>query len=167
MIPAEERLEFLRGIPIFAGVSDAALSELAAQVTEVSASSGSIIFREGEPGSEMFVIHSGIVEVIKHFGEEHETNLATLGAKDFFGEMSIIECVARSATVRAVKNTLLFRIKAAQLHHLFQHLPDQYAIMILNIARDVSRRLRALDENWSEVSRWRSLDEAMQRALEA
>ena len=100
MIPAEERLEFLRGIPIFAGVSDAALLELAAEVNEVSFPAGSIIFREGAPGSEMFVIHSGIVEVIKHFGEEHETNLATLGARDFFGEMSIIECVARSATVR-------------------------------------------------------------------
>lgn len=167
MASTSERLEFLRHIPIFTGVGEAALGELAAGVTEASFPAGTLVFREKEPGSEMFVIQSGSVEVIKHLGEPSETNLAVLGANDFFGEMAIIECVARSASVRAVKSTQVLRIRAAHLHHLFQHWPDQYAVVILNVARDVSRRLRALDENWSEASRWRSLDEAMMRALEA
>ena len=144
-----------------------ALEELAAGITEVEFLAGALIFREKEPGSEMFVIQSGSVEVIKHLGKERETNLAVLGPRDFFGEMAIIECVSRSASLRAVKSTQVLRIKAAQLNQLFKHRPDQYAIVILNIARDVSRRLRALDEHWSEASRWRSLDEAMIRAMAA
>lgn len=162
-----ERLNFLRDIPVFAGVELDALHELAAGMTEAAFQSGELVFREKEPGGEMFIIHSGAVEVIKHLGGQNETNLAVLGPKDFFGEMAIIESSARSATVRSVKLTRLFCIKASLLNRLYQHQPAQYATIILNIARDVSRRLRALDENWSEASRWRSLDEAMLRAMDA
>lgn len=167
MIPAAQRIEFLRDIPIFAGVEASTLEEIAAETAEVTLPPGVLIFREKQPGHEMFIIHSGSVEVIKHLGEPCETTLAVLQPRDFFGEMAIIECGARSASVRAVKRAELFTIKASHLHALFKHRPDQYAIVILNIARDMSRRLRALDENWSEATRWRSLDEAMMRAVEA
>ena len=102
MATESERLEFLRGIPVFAGVEDAALSELAAGITETTFKAGELVFREKESGSEMFVIQSGRVAVIKHLGQARETNLATLGPRDFFGEMAIIECVSRSASVRAL-----------------------------------------------------------------
>jgi len=167
MIPSEERLEFLRDIPIFAGLRPDALKELADHITEASFPGGALVFHEGEPGSELFVIYTGRVEVIKHLGESRETTLARLQAKDFFGEMAVIERVARSASVRTVKRTLLLSIRSSQLHQLFTNRPDQYAILILNISRDLSRRLRALDENWAEASRRGSLDEAMIRAMEA
>jgi CRP/FNR family transcriptional regulator, cyclic AMP receptor protein len=38
------------------------------------------------------------------------------------------------------------------LYHLFKRFPEQYAIVILNIARDLARRLRALDEKFSATS---------------
>lgn len=167
MISLEQRLEFLQHIPVFAGLDAPALQELAEDVHEVSFSAGALIVREGVPGSEMFIIHTGRVEIIKHYGESRESTLAVMQARDFFGEMAIIECVARSASVRALKSTLLLGLKSSHLHQLFKHRPDQYAIVILNIARDLSRRLRALDENWSEASRRGSLDEAMIRAMEA
>ena len=167
MIPTEERLEFLRDIPIFAGLKPDALRELADHITEASFRPGVLVFREGEPGSELFVIYTGRVEVIKHLGESRETTLAKMQPKDFFGEMAVIERVARSASVRAAKRTLLLSIRATELHRLFMSRPDQYAIIILNISRDLSRRLRALDENWAEASRRGSLDEAMIRAMEA
>lgn len=167
MISAEERLEFLRDIPIFAGLKPDALQELADHSTEASFPPDALVFREGEPGSELFVIYRGRVEVIKHLGESRETTLAKLKPGDFFGEMAVIERVARSASVRAVKRTLLLSFRASQLHRLFINRPDQYAIVILNISRDLSRRLRALDENWADASRLGSLDEAMMRAMEA
>jgi CRP-like cAMP-binding protein len=167
MIPTEERLEFLRDIPIFAGLKPDALRDLAGHITEASFPAGALVFQEGEPGSELFVIHTGRVEVIKHLGVSRETTLAKLKPGDFFGEMAVIERVARSASVRAAKRTLLLSIRATQLHQLFVNRPDQYAILILNISRDLSRRLRALDENWAEASRRGSLDEAMMRAMEA
>jgi CRP/FNR family transcriptional regulator, cyclic AMP receptor protein len=152
MIAAETRQDFLGSIPIFAGLNAAALSEIASAVEEAAFRTGDIIVREGEAGNRMFIIFSGGVEVVKHLGQTHETILAVLRPKDFLGEMSIIECVARSASVRAVEDTSLFALKGTDLYRLFKRYPDQYAIVILNIARDLSRRLRAIDERFSAVS---------------
>ena len=147
-----ERQAFLRAIPIFAGLRAAALKEIANAVEEAAFRSGDIIVREGEPGNRMFIIGSGSVEIVKYLDQPRETVLAVLRPRDFLGEMSIIDCVARSASVRAVEETSLFALKGIDLYHLFQHRPDQYAIVILNIARDISRRLRAIDEKFAAIS---------------
>ena len=152
MIAAETRQDFLGSIPIFAGLNGAALSEIASAAEEAAFRTGDIIVRECEAGNRMFIIFSGRVEVVKNLAQPHETILAVLRPKDFLGEMSIIECVARSASVRAVEDTSLFALKGTDLYRLFKRYPDQYAIVILNIARDLSRRLRAIDEKFSAVS---------------
>ena len=146
------RQAFLQAIPIFAGLTSAALAEIANAAQEAVFLAGDIIVREGEPGNRMFIICSGSVEVVKYLAQTRETSLAVLGSRDFLGEMSIIDCVTRSASVRAVEDTLLFALKGIDLYHLFQKHPDQYAIVILNIARDISRRLRALDERFAAIS---------------
>jgi CRP/FNR family cyclic AMP-dependent transcriptional regulator len=146
------RQQFLQAIPIFAGLTTTALTEIACAVEETVFHKDDIIVREGEPGNRMFIIGRGSVEVVKYLGRSRETVLAVLLPKDFLGEMSIIDCVARSASVRAKEETTLLAIKGIDLYHLFQKHPDQYAIMMLNIARDISRRLRALDERFAAIS---------------
>jgi CRP/FNR family cyclic AMP-dependent transcriptional regulator len=152
MIPPKVRQEFLETIPIFAGLNAGAVSEIAQAVEEAQFRADEIIVREDEPGTRMFIIHTGRVQVVKHLAQPRETVLATFGPKDFLGEMSIIECVARAASLRAVEDTFLFALKSTDLYHLFRKQPDQYAIVILNIARDLSRRLRAIDEMFTAVS---------------
>ena len=146
------RQQFLQAIPIFAGLTTTALTEIAGAVEETVFHKDDIIVREGEPGNRMFIISSGSVEIVKYLDQPRETVLAHLWPRDFLGEMSIIDCVARSASVRAVEETSLFALKGIDLYHLFQHRPDQYAIIILNIARDISRRLRAIDEKFAAIS---------------
>jgi CRP/FNR family transcriptional regulator, cyclic AMP receptor protein len=152
MTSADARQEFLQSIPIFAGLNPDAVTEIAGAVDEVQFHAGEIIVNEGEPGNRMFIIHAGRVEVVKHLGKPSETKLGTFGPKDFLGEMSIIECVARAASLRALDDSSLFSLKGTDLYKLFRHYPDQYAIVILNIARDLSRRLRAIDERFTAVS---------------
>ena len=152
MLNAEQRKDFLGTIPIFAGLHVDALSVIADAAEEAAFRAGDIIVREGEPGNRMFIVYSGRVEIVKHLAQPHETVFAVFGPKNFVGEMSIIECVARSASVRAVDDTFLFAIKGTDLYHLFKRHPDQYAIVILNIARDLSRRLRAIDEMFAAAS---------------
>ena len=152
MLNAEQRKDFLETIPVFAGLHATALSVIADAVDETAFRGGDIIVREGEPGNRMFIVYSGRVEIVKHLAQPHETVLAVFGPKNFVGEMSMIECVARSASVRAVDDTFLFALKGTDLYHLFKRHPDQYAIVILNIARDLSRRLRAIDEMFAAAS---------------
>jgi CRP/FNR family cyclic AMP-dependent transcriptional regulator len=146
------RHAFLQAIPIFAGLTPVALTEIAEAAQVAVFAKGDIIVREGEAGNRMFIIGSGSVEVVKYLAQPGETVLAVLRARDFLGEMSIIDCVARSASIRAIEDTTLFSLKGTDLYRLFQHHPDQYAIVILNIARDISRRLRAIDEKFTAIS---------------
>ncbi len=62
---------------------------------------GEVIFEEGDAGDEMFVIQSGTVEIVKK-RKGVEKPLATLEKGDFFGEMSILENLPRTAKARAV-----------------------------------------------------------------
>ena len=71
--------------------------------------------------------------------------LALLGPGDWFGEMSIVDVQPRSATVRALAPGRLLRITAADLDALYRHDVKSYALIVLNIARELSRRLRVAD----------------------
>ena len=110
---------------------------------------GEVILREGEMGNRLFIIASGTVRVCKRAGQSDEVTLATLGPLDFFGEMCILEAQPRSATVVAQRETSLLSIPAGAFYQLFHEMPTQYGILLLNIARDLSRRLRALDDSFA------------------
>ena len=55
---------------------------------------GEYVFREGDLGTEMFIVHEGQVEITKRIGGE-EKQLALLEKGDFFGEMSLLEELPR------------------------------------------------------------------------
>ena len=62
---------------------------------------GEVIFREGDPGTEMYVVFEGKVEIYRDSDGSH-TQLATLGPDSFFGEMALFDDRPRSASAKAV-----------------------------------------------------------------
>lgn len=139
----------LRAVPIFAGLSETALDLLLTRAERTVVPPGSVILREGEPGNRFYLIVAGDVKVVKNFGSAHEVSLAVLPALSFFGEMCILETLPRSASVISTSTTTLLSLPAVAFYHLFQQAPDQYGLLLLNIARDLSRRLRDLDETFA------------------
>jgi len=131
-------------IPIFAGLQPRALDFLVAKAREVVARPGEIILREGETGNRMFLIRSGQVRVRK--GESDPVEIAIVNAGDFFGEMCILETLPRAATVEALTHSVFSTLSSINFYQFYEAMPDQYSILILNIARDLSRRLRRRDE---------------------
>ena len=136
----------LAATPVLAGLSLPALALLAEEGVVHDFAVGESIVREGDKGHSFFILVEGDVEVIKHLDSPHAVTLTTLRSRNFFGEMCIVEPMTRAATVRAIGPVKAIEIKAATLHHLFKQFPEQYAIVLLNIARDMARRLRSLDE---------------------
>lgn len=136
----------VKTVPIFAGLSDAALELLMERARLSSGAPGAVIVREGEVGNRMFLIAAGSVRVCKRYGQPDELELARLKNGDFFGEMCILETLPRSATVYALSPTTLYSLSSMDFYYLYQAMPDQYSLLVLNIARDLSRRLRHLDE---------------------
>jgi CRP-like cAMP-binding protein len=135
--------ELLRKIHIFAGLSEEALQALADLCRELRVEPDAVIVEQDTPGREMYLIGTGQVEVVKSL-EDRKISIAVLGGGEFFGEMSIIECgMPRSASVLAREPSLIYALKGPDIFRLFKLWPDQCAILMLNIARDLSRRLRA------------------------
>jgi CRP/FNR family cyclic AMP-dependent transcriptional regulator len=136
--------KFLEGVPIFAGLDAGALELLLANSRRIETAHGELIVREGDSSNEMFVIGEGEVRVWKHFGSPEQVELAIMGPKDFFGEMCMLETLPRAATVEALTPCVCVGVKSSAFYRLYQARPEQHAILILNLARDLSRRIRAL-----------------------
>jgi len=109
---------------------------------------GEIIVREGEMGREMYVIQRGAVEVLKSIGGRTVV-LATLQRGSFFGEMSLLESLPRSATVRAKGDAQLLVIEPGGLLLKIRRDPT-FAFEML---QHMSRRIRDLDEQLMNVLR--------------
>lgn len=107
---------------------------------------GGIIFRENEPGTEMFIIREGQVEILKNIGGTDRV-LAVLDEGDFFGEMSVLDDLPRSATARAKSEVVLLRIDRSTFDQMVRHNPE----IPVRMLRKLSRRLRAADPGAAEV----------------
>jgi CRP/FNR family cyclic AMP-dependent transcriptional regulator len=143
---------FLHHVPVMAGLDDEAIGFLSNLAREEHYPAGAVIIGEGETGNRMFFLRTGQVEVVKGHGGPQPVALARFGAGEFFGEMSLVESVVRSASVVAQDAVTVYTLKGADLFRLYEHQPLQYGIVMLNLARDLARRLRALDEKFWHVS---------------
>jgi CRP-like cAMP-binding protein len=74
-------------------------------------SRGTVLFREGDPGGEMYVVHRGKVSISARVGSVEKV-LSTLGQGEFLGEMSILNDAPRSATATCVEDCLLLVVDA-------------------------------------------------------
>jgi CRP-like cAMP-binding protein len=136
----------LRASRLFDGMAEAILTELAQQLSCEMAEPGQLLIAEGEAAAHMFVVLSGEVEVSHQGGRDHDVRVALLGPGDWVGEMAILEVQPRSASVRALAPSALLRITAADVRRLlYERALDQYALLVMNIARELSRRLRVAD----------------------
>jgi CRP-like cAMP-binding protein len=118
---------------------------------------GNVIFDEGDVGTEMFVIQSGTVELMKKTRRGDGKSFATLEKGDFFGEMSILEDVPRTATARAKTDCELVRINQSTFDEMLRH-NSEIAVRML---RKLSRRLRETTKLLEETTGMApSLDEA-------
>ena len=135
----------LREVGLFGALSDEFLEHLVGALTTMRVMPGQAIFKEGDPAREMYVVLDGEIEVLKRSRRGRETRVAILGPNDCFGEMSIVDMQPRSATVRALAPARVLRITTEDMDALYRHDLKSYTLIVLNIARDLSRRLRVTD----------------------
>lgn len=142
---APPTLDRLREVGLFGALSDEVLAHLSTVLQRRNVAAGTALFQEGDPGHDMFVVLDGEVEVLKKSRRGRQQRIAILGPGDSLGEMAIIDVQPRSATARALAPTRLLRIAAEDLDALYRHDVKSYALVVLNVARDLSRRLRVTD----------------------
>ena len=137
---------FLTRLPIFAGLPDRVIDLIAGTLRVVQVVRGAQVLREGEHARSMFVVREGELEVLKRGKAGAEYKLAQLKVGDCVGEMSLIDIQPRSATARARGNATLYVLDIAEIAKLYGNDVEAYALLVLNISREISRRLRVADE---------------------
>ena len=142
-----KNLSFLLNNPMFRGLSDKQLEEVIEVLEEVHVKAGEIIAMEGDPASELYFIKSGTVEVFKKEPElDYEHRLSTVSTGDSIGEMAVLDCKPRSASVRAVSDCSLLMLKNDKLHSLSAAEESTYSKIKSNLSCEMSERLRQTNE---------------------
>ena len=150
--PLKVTVAELRDLGLFGALSDEVLLGLAEALEVERWAPGEVIFREGDPAHSLYALLDGEVEVLKKVRGAVEHRVAILGPADSFGEMSLIDVQPRSATVRVIAPSRILRIDSEDFDRLYRHDLKSYALVTLNIARNLSRRLRVADGILAEVT---------------
>jgi HEAT repeat protein len=137
MITTAEKVLFLKGIELFAAVPSEDLVEIAAIAVETAADDEEEIFREGDRGDALYLVVEGTVRVSRG-----GTALATLGEREVFGEMALLDPGARSATATAATAATLLRVGQDDFAELLRERPE----VAVGVLRVLTRRLRAANE---------------------
>lgn len=106
---------------------------------------GQTVFREGDPGTEMYIIESGCIDILRI--DRGKTPLATLEAGDFFGEMAVLEDQPRFATAIATKPTRLLKIDRAA----FSGVLSGNVEIAVRIMRKLTARLRRAEQRATDA----------------
>lgn len=137
-------------MPVFGGIREDVLRFLLARCATVSVAEHEYFFRENDQADGMFVLESGRVAVVKAWdGQQHL--LGHLAQGDCFGEMALMDLFPRSASVLAVAPCEALHLTTEHFYQLYKQDLEQFAMIQMNLGREVSRRLRAADERLFRV----------------
>jgi CRP/FNR family cyclic AMP-dependent transcriptional regulator len=138
--------ELLRQHPLFARLRGDQIERFARVGELESFHAGENIVVEGTLGDAVYLVLEGTCEVVKH-----GRRLALLPPGEFFGEMSLVEPAARSATVIATEPAHLFRLPHFTLQNLLEDDPLAFNQFLVTIVRVLSERLRRANSMIGDV----------------
>ena len=137
---APELDAFLAGIPLFGGLDEPTRRQLAAQLEPVHVAAGDVVIAQGDPADGLFLVASGRLRVFVSAGtREHVLHDLARGA--VVGEIALLSSRPRSATVRAVRDSDLLRLRQSSFNVLVERRPA----LLGEIARLLIDRLLAVD----------------------
>lgn len=134
----KQRIEYLRKVGLFSGVSPRSLGLIADKLKEIDFPPGRYIVRQGQVGTGCYLITRGRARVVR--GGE---TLASLGAGELFGELSVLDQMPRVAHVIAVEPTSCLALASWDFTQILERNPK----ITLAVLREVARRLRETDDH--------------------
>ena len=135
-------LEVLSASPLMHGMGEEQLSALLSTAERRIYEPGDRIVKEATPSDCLFVLADGTVEVVKGDGDQAVILNSLEERGDFFGEMSLIDILPRSANVYAGGEAKILAFPKQVLTTLFARVPRVQMTLVLNLARNLSQPLR-------------------------
>ncbi len=154
---------FLKKVSVFSDCTERELAVIAAGLTELRASAGEVIFREGEEGNELFIVKRGCVKIGLRTADGNEKELARFEAGKIFGEMSIVDEAPRSATCQALEASVLYRMHERDYYRVLETQPRAAIKIMYKMLNTIAQRLSSTSRVVSDMVRWGN--DASRRAI--
>ena len=154
MSASPETLAFLRDVRVFEGFSDPDLAAVADRLRERELRKRQVLFREGDPGDEMFIVRRGTILISKAVTGKVEQVLVRVEPADFFGEMSLFDGSPRSATAQAETDVALLILERESLQAMTETVPRAAAAFFYEMVQVFMERLRRSTQQVAEATRW-------------
>lgn len=140
-------LSSLHSHSLFGGITEEQICSIKHFFVMEEFDEGEFIEREGEAGDRIYFIIEGEVEILKKVAKSGNLNRIFMFSEgDVFGEMELIDVQPCAASVRTLKPTKTLTLSNKGLYQICKYDQKVFSLMIMNLARDLSRRLRKADE---------------------
>jgi CRP-like cAMP-binding protein len=131
----------LQKYALFGGITEEQIGKLLPLMENEEYGADSAIIVEGKRNDKIYFIEKGRVAVIKE-----GIVLSEFGEGDTFGEMEVLDVMPSAATIKAVTSVRLLSMSIKTLHDIYKTDVSVFSMLLMNLARDLSRRLRKMNE---------------------
>ena len=135
----------LRGLALFSGLHEDALDLLCARLEQRVLKAGDVLFRQGDRGRELYVLLTGSLRH-ERLCAQGELVARLVEPGDWVGEMSMLDVMPRPASAVATTDATVLRLDNRTLDCVYRHDLKQYALLVMNLARQLSRKLRDAED---------------------
>jgi signal transduction histidine kinase len=122
-------------IPLFANIADELLRTVAVNGQAVSIAGGEIIYRQGEPGGQLYCVLSGEIQIVKQLEDGTEVELRRARPGDSFGELALLDGGHRDATARALAPSQLFVLRRDDFLDAIPRTPKLLSTVLANLVQ--------------------------------
>jgi len=133
--------EKLQRYSLFGGLLPDQIKQILPHMIDESYKTGEVIIVEDTPNDKIRFIVEGRVAVIKN-----NKILCEVGEGNTFGEMEVLDVMPSVATIKAIVPTRAISISNRELREIYKSDLQSFSLIVMNLARDLSRRLRYMDE---------------------
>lgn len=141
---AEEKIKIIEKTSLFQSLSYNDFCQIAEISKESVYEKGDIIFEENSSATAFFIIAEGEVEILKQSHDGKQNILAVKSRGEVFGEMSVIDDLPRSATIKAKTQVILLVISK----NVFSELLKNFSHIAIEIARNIAYTVRTTNSNY-------------------
>ncbi|HVF53809.1 MAG TPA: Crp/Fnr family transcriptional regulator [Actinomycetota bacterium] len=138
-MPLDSTAALLARSEIFADLDDEALTLLAERSFERAYRRGQRIFNQGDQAEHLFVVKEGLVKILIASRHGEEMVLATLRARECFGELALIDGGPRSASAEAIGPVRLVVLARSSWLELLHERPSITETLLISMGRMVRR----------------------------
>ena len=141
----EEVVSILSRISIFGGVSDVQQNEIFSRLQAGRFKQGEFIFQKGDEPSHIYIVKSGSVELFLPDADKI-IEKKRLGVGECFGQVAVMSINKHTISTVALEDSEIIVFSRRLLHQLRHEDLELFALLMMNIARELARRLQFTDE---------------------